>query len=129
MDLECQSWFRVPPHLGRIEQSWDGNDNTYGPDIWDLSVQDGPTLLHTTFSKGQRQAYPDTYPGGDHPARTGALENNSLGYSFYGDSVYHLSFTFPHSANSLVLVFSASGLQGLGDESWGLDNVNVSLKD
>ena len=112
-----------------IIQSWDGNDNTYGPDIWDLSVQDGPTLLHTTFSNIQRQAYPDTYPGGGHPARTGALESNSLGYSFYGDSVYHLSFTFPHSANSLVLVFSASGLQGLGDESWGLDNVNVSLKD
>lgn len=110
-----------------VIQSWDGNDTTVGPDIWDLSVQDSSTLLHTTFSKGQRQAYPDPYPGGDHPARTGVTEYNTLGYSYYGDAVYHLSYTFPHSASSLVLNFSASGLQGLSDESWGLDNVNVAV--
>ena len=75
------------------------------------------------------QAYPDAYPDGDHPAQTGAAEINTLGYSFYGDSVYQLSFTFPHSESSLVLEFSASGLQNVEDESWGLDNVEVQTTD
>jgi hypothetical protein len=43
------------------------------------------------------------------------------------DSVYNLSFTFAHNASDLVLDFSANGLQGIGDESWGLDNVMVQV--
>jgi endonuclease YncB( thermonuclease family) len=121
-------------------RTWDGNDR-FGADVWDLSVAGGPTLLHTTFSNvdftsGQdRQAYPDPFPGGDHPGRTGAVENNSLGYTFnfsgigirQVDSVYQLSFTFPHSANSLVLNFTADPNQEITDESWGLDNVEVRV--
>jgi hypothetical protein len=42
-----------------------------------------------------------------------------------GDTYYDLTLTFPHSATSLALVFSYSGLQDLNDESWGLDNVTV----
>lgn len=114
--------------------TWDGN-GTQGPDVWDLSVSGGPTLLHTTFSNvtdpnNDRQAYPDEYPGGDYPARQGAAENNTLGYT-HGDpimdSVYSLSFFFTHSSSSLVLNFSGSGLQTLDDESWGVDNVTVDV--
>jgi len=122
-----------------IIRSWDGNQlwhlgdpNTHsrvGPDVWDLNVGGGPTLLHTTFSNVMlplfSQAYPDAYPGGDHPVCTGATENNTLGYTL--DAVYQLSFTFSHSASSLALNFSASGLEGLENESWGLDNVEVSV--
>ncbi len=113
-----------------IIDSWDGNNHTWGPDIWNLQVEGGPTLLYTTFSNtgslGHNQAYPGTYPGSDYPAQTGAAEVNTLGYTFYGDSVYDLSFTFPHDASSLTLDFSAQGLQSISDESWGLDNVKVS---
>ncbi len=42
-----------------------------------------------------------------------------------GDTFYDLTLTFAHSAASLELVFSYSGLQDLNDESWGLDNVAV----
>lgn len=131
----------LPPHTAVtvafdlfIIRSWDGNSETWGPDVWDLSVDGGPTLFHTTFSYGGEQAYPDAYPGGAHPARTGAAETNTLGYSFVyaretlqADSVYHLQVTFPHDARSLVLNFSGSGLQHLADESWGLDNLMVSV--
>src|SRR5262245_48217888 len=117
-----------------IIQSWDGNGPDSAPDIWDLSVAGGPTLLHTTFSNNKPQAYPDTFPGGDNPAGTGASEVNTLGYPFlhpgaaFNDSVYHLSFTFPHSISAVQLNFSASttGLQDISDESWGLDNVQVA---
>ena len=120
-----------------VINTWDGNDSNpgEGPDIWDLSVVGGPTLLHTTFQNYPRagdptQSFPDNYPGGNHPARTGAVENNTLGYINNGipmDSVYHMSFTLPHTADSLTLNFTAQGLQGLDDESWGFDNVSVSL--
>src|SRR5262249_54879747 len=81
-----------------------------GPDLWSLRVGDGPTLVHTTFSTmGSRQAYPDSYPGGDNPQHTGAAEAGTLGYASGGD-VYTLRTSFPHTAGSLVLNFSGDGL-------------------
>ena len=112
---------------------WVGNSSAWGPDSWDLSVDGGPTLLHTTFSNsGAEQAYPGTFPGDSQLARTGAAENNTLGYTYpgygeVGDSVYNLSFTFPHSASSLILKFTG----GPGIEiaqSWGIDNVTVQAR-
>ena len=119
-----------------VIQSWDGNGESaygmgyYGIDIFDLTVGGGPTLLHTTFRNVPypSQAYPDSYPGAENPPRTGAVENNTLGYDFYGDSVYHFSFTFPHTDSSLVLNFTGSGLQNIQDESWGLgDNLVIDV--
>jgi PEP-CTERM motif len=119
--------------------TWDGNNLIFGPDLWSVAVDNGPTLLQTTFSNAFssevefRQAYPDAYPGGDHPGLTGAAELDTLGYpdlSAYAganDAVYRLSFTFPHVADSLRLTFSGTGLEGLGDESWGLDTVQVRV--
>jgi len=121
-----------------ILRSWDGNNQDVGPDVWNLSVAGGSALLHTTFSNfpelplHDRQAYPKSFPGGDYPGQTGAAEKNTLGYKGRDprrnlDAVYQLNFTFPHSASSLVLNFSASGLQELSDESWGLDNITVTI--
>ncbi|MHC1766694.1 MAG: hypothetical protein AB9869_20710 [Verrucomicrobiia bacterium] len=118
-----------------VIQSWDSDGNGGGPDVWDLRVTSGPALLHTTFSntggpegfRNNHQAFPGNFPDEVHPARSGALENNSLGYGIYGDAVYHLTFTFPHTADAVTLNFSGQGLQSLGDESWGLDNVRVDL--
>ena len=113
-----------------VIRSWDGNVSD-SPDIWDLNIAGGPNLLHTTFSNteevGNRQAYPDTFPGGDHPAGTGATEIDSLGYQEYHDSIYHLEFTTTHAASSIAYEFSGIDLQYLPDESWGLDNVTVSI--
>ena len=128
----------LPPHSKvtvsfdlLIIRKWDGNYRQYGPDYWDLSVTDGPKLLHTTFSNSKNyQAYPDLRADGHYPPHTGADEINTLGYQWRGkptDSVYKLNFTFSHKANSLQLNFSASGLERLPNESWGLDNIRVSV--
>ncbi len=118
-----------------ILRSWDGNNQTHGPDVWQLKVDEGPTLLHTTFAnvppdiKDFNQAYPGDYPRGDYLPYTGAAEIKTLGYteipSPAPDSVYRLSYTFAHAENILRLDFSGQGLQGIQDESWGLDNVKV----
>lgn len=128
-----------------ILRSWDGN-NTHpgvGPDIWSVGAMHGEmgehVLLATTFSAqpmshNRAQAYPLAYGDGNSPMYAGASEVNSLGYihtnrdmEYALSSVYHMSFTFEHSESSLELWFRAAGLQSLADESWGLDNVNVSI--
>lgn len=137
--------------------TWDGN-GSHGGEVWEVSIRDAATVfwrvmhsnnnaLSTGFSNMEdygntRQAYPEPYPEGDNPARTGAAENNTLGFEYYDpprgnpitDSVYHIQ-TDPiaHTESSLQLRFSASGLQDVinpgnnaWDESWGLDNVIVT---
>jgi hypothetical protein len=117
-----------------IIRTWDGN-GTMGGETWDLTVGGGPTLLHTGFSNMEEhgnpwQAYPDTYPGGNNPARTGAAEIRTLGFLALGygieDTVYNISYTFNHSSSSLEINFTGAGLQSVDDESWGLDNVSVT---
>ncbi|HUI05455.1 MAG TPA: PEP-CTERM sorting domain-containing protein [Verrucomicrobiae bacterium] len=123
-----------------IIRTWDGNNTIAGPDIWDLSVEGGSTLLHTTFQNPHNlwassgQGYPGTYPGDLYPSGTGAAETNTLGYVDQGplhlgnmDMVYKLTFTIPHSGSSIALDFSASGLEGVDNESWGLDNLVVAV--
>lgn len=118
-----------------IIQSWDGNSATVrapGPDRFKLSIA-GSTLLDTSFSNitlpEGRQSYPGNYPAGDYPRQTGAAATNTLQYSgsMGGDATYHLTYTVPHTAASAAFDFQAYGLglQGVTDESWGLDNVQV----
>lgn len=123
--------------------TWDGNHNVLvgaGPDVWTLAVAGGPTLLRTTFSNNEsslgfdRQAYPSAFGAGDNPAETGAAEIDTLGYTVdYGgslgvrgaDSVYRLSYSFDHSADSVIINFSGSGLEVLSNESWGIDSISI----
>ncbi len=118
-----------------ILKSWDGNNPNYGPDRWSLSVDGGPTLLDTTFSNNFKTApydlSPQNYPTPNSNPQMSAVAVNSLGYTFYGDSVYRLTFSFAHAGDTLILHFSSSMFEGkgIGDESWGLDNVRVSTNE
>lgn len=114
-------------------QSLDGNQFGYGPDLIGATATSGSLslpLLHTTFSN--IPSYNQSYPGNffsSNPAQSGSAEQNSLGYSYFGDSVYQLSFGWGLGQTNapLEVVFFASGLQGIGDESWGIDNVRIEL--
>lgn len=136
-------------------RSWDGEDDNnsfpdsaLGPDHWTFKA-DGGLLFDETFSNGNPKGQSFTGPGTPencaghadpagpaYAAMSGSAECYSLGYWFNDipngtneamDSVYNLAFNFSHSGNSLVLDFGAYGLQSLADESWGLDNVKVSV--
>jgi hypothetical protein len=94
-------------------------------------VQGGPTLLDTTFSNNPKTGADlslQNYPVANRPQQSGAASVNTLGYTFFGDSIYHLTFNFPHAGDTLIPNFSSSLFEGKGtdDESWGLDNVRVS---
>jgi streptogramin lyase len=130
----------LPPHAAVtvvfdqfVIRGWDGSSPTDGPDLWEVNLAGGLKLVQATFNNGPdgEQSFPGVYPGDTFPARTGALENNSLGFALSGggvtDSVYRHVQIFPHTANSLTLNFLGSGLAALAEESWGLDNVQVYL--
>lgn len=112
-----------------ILRSWDGYFHHYGPDFWALAYG-STTLLYTTFSNGfgYFQSYPGNYPSSSYYPRTGAAENDTLGYGSggFGDSVYHLSYNLTAAGGPLVFHFTGSNLQGWDDEGWGLDNVRVA---
>jgi hypothetical protein len=125
-------------------RTWDGNDTNYGPDSWSVSTG-GSTLLSSTFRNWRANGPNDTaagqsqnfggvgVEGGPFNSATGASSVNSLGYTFTNDkgtqtldSVYKFSFPVEHTGSSISFTFTGSGLQGLSDESWGLDNVVVT---
>lgn len=149
---------KLPPHKYvrislelLIMATWDGNGTTtargsrIGPDYFRMNVEGGPMLVDASFSnldfdgttitkEAQTQSYPSVLPGESHPARTGAAENNSLGFewTFSGggsravDSLYKLSFVVPHSGETIQFNFQGGeGLQPADDECWGLDNLKV----
>lgn len=92
--------------------SWTGPAGSHAP----LSGANECFSLGYTFSYPQGYVYPDGHTCTDPAGCPEAM-----------DSVYNLRFTFAHNASDLVLNFSANGLQGLNDESWGLDNVQVDV--
>jgi len=129
----------LPPHKSLtiefdlyILKSWDGNSPLYGPDRFALSVEGGPVLIDKTFSnnpKTDSDGSLQDFPSPGCAPQLGAYEVGTLGYnSFFKDSMYHLKFTFAHTADSVRLNFSSSLFEGKGtdDESWGLDNVRVT---
>lgn len=109
--------------------SWDGNDKEFGPDIWKLDIVGGSTLIQTTFSNLEendiKQSFPNPAGQGNNNAGAGSIMYDTLGYTYYGDSVYHFSFNFNHKAGDIIFNFTAANLQGIGDESWGIDNIKV----
>lgn len=132
----------LPPHTQiRVAfevyaiRAWDGN-SAPGPDRWGMDVSDAVRTYHlidTTFAVSRvglvkPQAYPDPWPAGDNPQRTGARQNNILGYQWRGeplDSIYQIEVVAPHYSPNVTIDFWASGLQEIEDESWGIDNVTV----
>jgi hypothetical protein len=117
-------------------QSLDGNGEFGGgPD--DFSVDSGSTtLIATNFANfpGNTQAYPDSIApigaGADNAPDTGAVEVNTLGYTFDGspmDAVFDLSATFASTGSTLSLVFNFDSNEDLAtNEGFGIDNISVS---
>lgn len=131
-----------------IIRSWDGNvvrvypdDPPVGPDYWRFGLQDVDRLINawhvnTTFSNFDdsifsffTQAHPLPYPWGTFPPKTGVSASNTLGYLFAGprDATYKMSFLIPITDQTVRLIWMGEHLQILEDESWGIDNLEVTM--
>jgi hypothetical protein len=107
-------------------RSLDGGFNCCGPDYFQFNVD---TFTRTTSVGGPTQAFPNFLELGgsasDNPAYAG--NQGFLGPSQNAVSI-PMSFTVPHAAANLLVNFSMTGLQGVSDEGWGLDNVRVNFR-
>lgn len=117
--------------------SLDGSATSNGPDRFVFDV-DGAVKLDTTFSNVgfNPQNYPDVTGGANFAFQTGADDvdlshGGTLPNGYFGNSVYRFggglnpSFSAVATSSTMVLTWTASGLQDIGDESWALDNVSV----
>lgn len=114
-----------------IIDSWDGNGCFAGPDRLTIRV-DGVAVFSNVFENSNCGT--QTYVP---PANVTLARRLSLGFaptgSYYADSAYNIGFdpTFqgiPHTGDTLTIEFLASGVvQGIGDESWAIDNVAIYL--
>jgi hypothetical protein len=117
-----------------VIQTWDGNiTDESGQDVWSMGLAGAPPVVRTTFNNtGQAtQAYPDSWPGGVNRFRSGAVSNNTLGYTNFGDAIYHFDLRIPHTGAALALEFTAALREApptarLSNESWGIDNISIS---
>lgn len=123
-----------------ILDSWDGQNGTFGPDRFKIAI-DSVDMLDTTFSNitdpGWEQNYPDGFSGGLFTAQTGADDRDlshggTLPDGYFGNTLYRFggslnpSFTGVATGSTMMFSWTGSGLQGVGDEGWGIDNVRVS---
>jgi hypothetical protein len=116
-----------------IIRTWDGNGEVGGGVSRDavMITGDDALLMDHTFSNvpGETQTFPTPDRSARNPAQTSATAVNSLGYTFNGqamDALYHLSLTFPHSADSVTFRFTSTQNEVIANESWGIDNVAVN---
>lgn len=118
----------IPPHTQitvefdlYILDSWDADE------VWNLTI-DGISLINTSFSAFNNQAYPDNLPA-SNPPRSGAAQVREFGWGSWDDAVYHISRTILHTDSSLILSFSGSNMEGVDNESFGLDNFLITYSD
>ena len=134
----------LPPHTDVclalnlfIMGTWDGNGTTYGPDIWRIE-SNGTVVYQTTFNNsiwGQSsktgQSFPGEYPDSSFDHHSAATEVGTFGYgptlNPKADAVYHVTLRFPHQGGTLQLSFRGVGLEGVSNESWGLEDIEVRL--
>jgi PKD repeat protein len=114
-----------------LHDTWDGNDAFTGVDSWKMDI-DGNSVINTTFSNfGYRtQSYPDNAPS-THPNFTGAVNSSLPARCNLGGgaptSKYRISKIVPHNSSSISIVLEAMGLEEICNESWSIDNFELSL--
>ena len=120
-----------------IINSWEdeADSSVTGPDEFAVTV-DGTEIFRENFRNldGSRQGYvvpPDVAltpsPLSDlgFPGPSGVLERNDAAYDMGLDPTFN---AIPHSESSLTVEWIADGgWEGGGNESWGIDNVEVVL--
>lgn len=116
--------------------SWDGSANNDRL-VFDV---DGVVKLDSTFSNVwfNNQNYPDPTGGANYAYQTGSDDRDSshggtLPNGSYGNTVYkfgggggNAAFTAMATSSTMVFTWTASNLQDISDESWALDNVDIS---
>ena len=124
-----------------VIDSWDGTQGC-GPDFFNVRL-DGSSIFSTDFANVRdgscgphSQSYGTAnallFPTNANIDFSGS--STSVGFSGWNDAAYDMALeslfqNVAHTGNTATFEFFASGngWQGFGDESWGIDNVQVTL--
>lgn len=101
--------------------SWDGSDPTWGQDRFNVKADSA--VLFSEFLDNRMDSPHSSYRNPDEVGHFGFGSRE-----FDRDAIYRgivLEFTANHAQTTLA--FFGSGLQGKNDESWGIDNVFVTM--
>lgn len=100
--------------------SWDGNDTGYGQD-WLVVNTSGGLVLADTFAN---------QPGDTQTFREPDVGRADMGFMQWQDAIYRdVELTWVGNDDPTIWIWWRSeNLQGLIDESWGIDNVRVSYE-
>lgn len=131
----------LPPHnLINVELIlnahgyWEGNKILGGlPDLWNIAM-DGNLIYQTTFSNSsEKQSYPDWYDIGaiPNPPRANAWDTHLPGVCSLegvdgGTISYKITFTRPHSGNSVRLTINDVLHNSECEKSWSIDNLKIT---
>jgi hypothetical protein len=99
--------------------SWDGLDTRYGPDAFRVSANERLVFEEYISNVNTYQTFRDRRPD------VGIW--HFIGSPTYGDAIYRrivVPFELP-IGEPVTIKFHTTPLQGLEDESWGIDNVNL----
>jgi len=114
-----------------IIDSWDSTDGGSGnsPDYFNVTVG-GVSIFKETYANASGNT---TYSDPDNTlVATGNL-GFATGMFFDSDRAYNASidsaFNVPHSGSALIIEWftSGAGWQGTDDESWGMDNLSITI--
>ncbi|MCW5776150.1 MAG: PEP-CTERM sorting domain-containing protein [Phycisphaeraceae bacterium] len=105
-----------------IIDSWDGSSSVKGPDYFEVLIN-REVHFSETFTN---------HPDGKQTYRAPDVGPKHLGYhAQWMDSIYRgveVPFVLPTDASELLIDFRGVGLQGYIDESWGIDNIRVTVE-
>ncbi|MCL4222190.1 MAG: hypothetical protein KJZ65_12570 [Phycisphaerales bacterium] len=111
-----------------VLDSWDSINGSRSPDYFNVIV-DGVTVFQTTFAQASGNVNYQPPAGG----LIAPLANRGWNSS-WGDAGYDMSFEpalslIPHTASTVVvqIVANGAGYQGGNDESFGIDNLSISV--
>lgn len=124
-----------------VIDSWDGTGNC-GPDVFNVKL-DGISIFSSDFGNVRNNAcgpHPQTYGTSNallFPGPTNLdfdASSTSVGFSGWNDAAYDMALeslfqNIAHAGNTATFEVFASGggWQGGDDESWAVDNVQVTL--
>ncbi len=105
-------------HLYIID-SWDGSETTHGPDHFGIRVNNTVIFDETFANQHPLQSY-------ERSADVGPVH---MGYDArWLDSIYYMAVPFDTTSPTISIQFYGAGLHGsFNDESWGIDNVRLSV--
>ena len=128
--LQAHTSVNVDWLLAAID-SLDGDDNYYGPDQITVSI-DGSQIFTGNYRNCYNSGAGQSAPTSNRISGPTSLFNTADTNPCFYDSAYDMSLlpdfqNIAHTGSSLLLSFVVSGLQGTGDESYGIDALSVTL--